>query len=387
MRRHPFMIRVALAMLTHDKAKYLALVAGIAFASLLISQQAAIFWSALRSSTYGVQSASAADIWVMKSNVEILDLADPMREAVVNQVRSVPGVQWAVPYYQALGMVRTRQGSFRPVLVIGVDDATLIGAPAARMVAGDVRCLERPDAVIFDVSGYQQNFPDLPVELGVEIEIGQTRAVVGGFCKAPPAWGGQTVVYTTRSLAVRMSRETENTVSFVLAKSEPGRQPRQVAAEIERQTGLKARASVDFAAEIIGWMLRFSGVAEFFGVTILMGVVIGVAIVGQTFYLFSVENVKQFATLKAIGVDNRRVLGMIFLQASTVAVLGFALGVGAASLFFAWFGPGTGGLRGMNMPVAIFVGTGVFIYLMVVASCFLSIRRVLTADPAIVFRN
>jgi putative ABC transport system permease protein len=381
------MIRVALAMLTHDKAKYLALVAGIAFASLLISQQAAIFWSALRSSTYGVQSASAADIWVMKPNVEILDLADPMREAVVNQVRSVPGVQWAVPYYQALGMVRTRQGSFRPVLVIGVDDATLIGAPAARMVAGDVRCLERPDAVIFDVSGYQQNFPDLPVELGVEIEIGQTRAVVGGFCKAPPAWGGQTVVYTTRSLAVRMSRETENTVSFVLAKSEPGRQPRQVAAEIERQTGLKARASGDFSAEIIGWMLRFSGVAEFFGVTILMGVVIGVAIVGQTFYLFSVENVKQFATLKAIGVDNRRVLGMIFLQASTVAVLGFALGVGAASLFFAWFGPGTGGLRGMNMPVAIFVGTGVFIYLMVVASCFLSIRRVLTADPAIVFRN
>jgi putative ABC transport system permease protein len=381
------MIRVALAMLTHDKAKYLALVAGIAFASLLISQQAAIFWSALRSSTYGVQSASAADIWAMKPNVEILDLADPMREGVVNQVRSVPGVQWAVPYYQALGMVRTRQGSFRPVLVIGVDDATLIGAPAARMVAGDVRCLERPDAVIFDVSGYQQNFPDLPVELGVEVEIGQTRAVVGGFCKAPPAWGGQTVVYTTRSLAVRMSRETENTVSFVLARSEPGHSPRQVASEIQRQTGLKARASVDFAAEIIGWMLRFSGVAEFFGVTILMGVVIGVAIVGQTFYLFSVENVKQFATLKAIGVDNRRVLAMIFLQASMVAVLGFALGVGAASLFFAWFGPGTGGLRGMNMPVAVFVGTGVFIYLMVVASCFLSIRRVLTADPAIVFRN
>ena len=116
------MIRVALAMLTHDKAKYIALVAGIAFASLLISQQSAIFWSAIRSSTYGVRSASAADIWVMKPNVEILDLADPMREGVVNQVRSVEGVHWAVPYYQALGMVRTRQGSFRPVLMIGVDD-------------------------------------------------------------------------------------------------------------------------------------------------------------------------------------------------------------------------------------------------------------------------
>ena len=163
------MIRVALAMLTHDKAKYIALVAGIAFASLLISQQSAIFWSAIRSSTYGVRSASAADIWVMKPNVEILDLADPMREGVVNQVRSVEGVHWAVPYYQALGMVRTRQGSFRPVLMIGVDDSTLIGAPSARMVMGDVRALDQPNAVIFDVSGYQQNFPDLPVEIGVEV--------------------------------------------------------------------------------------------------------------------------------------------------------------------------------------------------------------------------
>ena len=223
--------------------------------------------------------------------------------------------------------------------------------------------------------------------IGVEVEIGQTRAVVAGFCKAPPAWGGQTVLYTKRSLAVRMSRETEDTVSFVLAKAEDGADPDVVAARVERETGLKARSSARFSSEIIDWMLKFSGVAEFFGVTILMGVVIGIAIVGQTFYLFSVENVKQFATLKAIGVGNRSVLGMIFLQASVVAVLGFAIGVGVASLFFAYFGPGTGGLRGMNMPFAVFAGTGVFIYIMVVASCFLSIRRVLTADPAIVFRN
>ena len=184
----------------------------------------------------------------MKPNVEILDLADPMREGVVNQVRSVEGVHWAVPYYQALGMVRTRQGSFRPVLMIGVDDSTLIGAPSARMVMGDVRALDQPNAVIFDVSGYQQNFPDLPVEIGVEVEIGQTRAVVAGFCKAPPAWGGQTVLYTKRSLAVQMSRETENTVSFVLAKAEDGADPDAVAARVERETGLKARSSARLRA-------------------------------------------------------------------------------------------------------------------------------------------
>jgi putative ABC transport system permease protein len=135
-------------------------------------------------------------------------------------------------------------------------------------------------------------------------------------------------------------------------------------------------------------VLNYSGVAENFGITILMGVVIGVAIVGQTFYMFSVENLRQFAALKAIGVSNGRILGMISSQALFVSVVGYCLGIGVASLFFAIFSPQlTGGLRGMFMDPVIFIGTGVFIVFVTLLSCVISVRRVLTVDPAVVFRS
>jgi putative ABC transport system permease protein len=120
----------------------------------------------------------------------------------------------------------------------------------------------------------------------------------------------------------------------------------------------------------------------------MMGVIIGVAIVGQTFYMFSVENLKQFATLKAIGVSNWSILQMIMTQALFVSVIGFCLGIGTANLFFAMSSTQlSGGLRGMFMHPFIFLGSGVFIVLVTMLACVISVRKVLTVDPAIVFRG
>ena len=130
-----------------------------------------------------------------------------------------------------------------------------------------------------------------------------------------------------------------------------------------------------------------SHVAENFGITILLGVIIGIVIVGQTFYMFSVENLKQFAALKAIGIGNTRILQMIVLQAVSVGILGYCLGIGAASLFFSIFNPSTGGLRGIYMVPSIFLGSGVFIILITLIACLISVRRVLVVDPAIMFRG
>jgi putative ABC transport system permease protein len=119
-----------------------------------------------------------------------------------------------------------------------------------------------------------------------------------------------------------------------------------------------------------------------------MGVVIGVAIVGQTFYMFSLENLKQFATLKAIGLGNDVILRMIITQAVFVAVVGYCLGIGVANLFFAISSPQlSGGLRGMFMPPYILIGSGIFIVIVTVLACLVSVRKVLVIDPAIVFRG
>jgi putative ABC transport system permease protein len=381
------MIRIAFKILLADRAKYLALVLGIAFSTLLISQQAAIFQSVMLSSIQSIREANAADIWVTKPNVEVLDFSDPMPELYVNRVRSAPGVAWAVPYYQSTASMRTGQGLLKPIFLVGVDDSSLVAAPIREMVLGRIEDLMRPNAVIMDLSGYMRDFPGKTPEPGMVVEIGRCRAEVVGFCKVRPNWSGMTTVYTKRSNAVAMARETINPVTAVLARAADGHNPEDVAQEITQSTGLAAYSRDDFIAKNLRWMIENSGVAENFGITIGMGVVIGIAIVGQTFYLFSVENLKQFAAIKAIGVSNRSILAMILTQATFVGVVGYCLGIGMASLFFATVNPGTGGMRGMFMSPMIFGGTAIFILTVTIIACLFSVRRVLVVDPAIVFRG
>lgn len=381
------MIRIAFKILLHDTAKYLALVVGIAFATMLISQQSAIFHSVMESSTVDITGASEADIWVMKPSVETVDQPDSMVELSVNRVRSVPGVRWAVPYYQSIAQLRTGDGRTKSVSLVGVDDTSKVAAPH-KMLLGTLDDLRRPDAVIIDAAGFATLFPDIPIRTGGVVEIGETRAEIVGISHVGPSWTGLPRVHTRRSLAVAMARETMNPVTFVLARADDGVVAEEVAHSITRLTGLKARSRAGFKADTQEWIFKYSGVAENFGITILMGVVIGVAIVGQTFYMFSVENLRQFAALKAIGIGNGRILGMISTQALFVSVVGYCLGIGVASLFFALFSPSlTGGLRGMFMDPAIFIGTGIFIVAITLISCIVSVRRVLSVDPAVVFRS
>src|SRR5581483_1249363 len=131
--------------------------------------------------------------------------------------------------------------------------------------------------------------------------------------------------------------------------------------------------------------LRFTGIPVNFGITVLLGFVVGVAIAGQTFYLFTIENLKQFGALKAMGVSDLRLVGMILLQALVVGVIGYGLGVGLAALFFEATS-GTPHLAGFFLPWQVLLITAVAVLVIVTLSSLLSIRKVLVLEPAIVFR-
>jgi putative ABC transport system permease protein len=381
------MIRIAFKILLHDTAKYVALVLGIAFATLLISQQAAIFHSVVESSARDILDASEANVWVTKLSVETVDQPDPLPELAVHRVRSVSEIEWAVPYYQAMAPLRTPDGGSKLVTLIGVDDSSLVAAPKT-MLIGSLDDLRRPDAVVLDAAGFAVLFPGIAPRVGDVVEIGQRRAEIVGISYTGASWSGLPRVHTRRSLAVDMAREASGLVTYVLARAVDGVSPDAAARAVERSTGLQALSRDDFKTKTQRWMLEYSGVAENFGITILMGVVIGIAIVGQTFYLFSIDNAKQFAALKAIGIGNRTIVSMITTQALFVSIVGYGVGIGAASAFLALYSPQlTGGLRGMFMDPRIFVGSGVFIVFVTLGSCFVSVRRVLTADPVEVFRS
>jgi putative ABC transport system permease protein len=376
---------VALKMLMGDRAKYLGIVFGVAFATLLMAQQTSIFVGIMLRTTSQIRDVSDAGIWVMDPGVQYVEEVRPLADTALERVRGVPGVAWAVPYSRALVQARLEDGTFRQVLVLGLDDATLVGGPR-RLVLGSLADLRGPDAVIVDEAGFRLLWPGEPLGLGKTLEVGERRAVLAGVCKASAPFQSMPILYTGSGTAVRFSPPGRHHLSYVLAQAEPGRDPRAVCADITRQTGLLALTADDFGWRTAHYYLHSTGIPINFGITVGLGFLVGLAIAGQTFYLFTVENLKQFGALKAMGLGDRGVVGMILLQGLVVGLLGYALGMGATALFF----ESTQGfmhLRGLFLPWQVMAGTGAAVLLIVAASCLLSVRRVLVLEPAVVFRG
>src|SRR5262249_8177926 len=191
------------------------------------------------------------------------------------------------------------------------------------------------------------------------------------------------VVYTTYTRAKQFAPQERKILSYILAKTEPGLAPGIVADRIAAITGLGAKTSHQFQWMTIDYYLRYTGIPFNFGITALLGFLVGTAIAGQTFYNFTIENIKQFGALKAMGATNARIVGMILLQALVVGSLGYGLGVGLAALF-GWR------IRGTELafftPWQLLPITAGAIVLICVLSSMISVQRVIRLEPAIVFR-
>lgn len=375
---------IAFRMLVGNPGKYLSIVLGIAFSSLLISQQASIFCGLMRLTVSQVRDVHDAAIWVMDPNVQFVDDLKPMSENELYRTRGVPGVLWAVRLYKGLSRARLSNGNFQQVILLGLDDDALVGAPQ-EIVVGSLAALKQPDAILMDERGAQQLWPDDPYRLGRVVEMNDHRAVLVGICRASRTFQTFPVVYTRYSQALTFVPPERKVLSFVLAQNAPELPATEVCQRIERQTGLQALTRDQFIWKTIGYYLRRTGIPINFGVTVLLGFLVGTAVSGQTFYLFTIENLRQFGTLKALGAGNRVILGMILFQGGLAGVIGFGLGAGLASLF----GQLTHGLSRLAffMPWQVLAGTGVAVVLIVLLSSVLCIRRVLSLEPAIVFRG
>src|SRR5262249_30567049 len=156
---------------------------------------------------------------------------------------------------------------------------------------------------------------------------------------------------------------------------------------IEAATGLHAATTYDFAKQTIVYYLRNTGIPVNFGITIAIALIVGTVVAGQTFYIFTIESLKQFGALKAIGVTNARLTGMVLLQACLVGVVGFSIGTGLCAAFFLITGRMLLQTRGFVLLWQSAVGTGALIMFIVIVASLLSIRRVVTLEPAMVFRG
>jgi putative ABC transport system permease protein len=379
------MIWIAIRMLTGDRQKFYGLVFGIAFSTLLITQQLAIFVNLLNRGATAVHNIATVDVWVMDPVSRTQDVVYPMPSTALDQVRSVPGVAWAVPHLRAGAAVRTPDGDLEGVTVVGVDDTTLIGLPRI-MVAGTREALSIPNSVFVDDVGRTRLFAPEAEPIGARLELNDQRAVVRGIVDVDPSFTSQVVLYTRYSNALNFVPGTRNRLSFVLVRAAPGVAPDELVRRIEAQTGLKARTRDDFAQDGVDFIIENTGIPINFGITVALGFIVGIAIVGLTFSLFIRDNIKQFGALKAIGVHNGKISLMVAAQAGLVGLIGYGLGVLMATLFISIGGAASVDFKGFYTPWQIPLITLAGVALIILITGWLSLRKVLKTEPAAVFR-
>ena len=378
---------IALKMLIGDRLKYISLVAGIAFAALLVTQQSSIFTGFARQMGAWIRDTNVADMWVMDEQVEFVDDFKPMAEQKLHRIRSVDGVQWAVPMYKNYLRTRLPDGTEVQTRVVGVDDATLVGAPA-EIVEGRAEDLRRDRAVMINIDHAgttlaQKRDGDKPLKIGDRISINDNEAIIVGFYRATREFFWDPGIYTTYTKALNWAPRERKQLGFVLVKAKENQDLSQLADRIREQTGLVAYTGKQFADKTMYDLLTRTGILVNFGITIALGFVIGVLVAGQTFFNFVLDNLRHFAALKAMGLANLAIVRMVMLQLLTVGLVGYGIGLGGAVITGIVFSKG--GLA-FEMPWQIPVLGAVAILGCCVGAGMISLVRVMRMEPGIVFK-
>ncbi|MFM8332808.1 MAG: ABC transporter permease, partial [Candidatus Methylumidiphilus sp.] len=283
-------------------------------------------------------------------------------------------------------------GTFQTCNVIGLDDATLIGGPPV-MLEGKLEDLRRSDGVIVDIDGATDKLgkppqtpggKPTPLKVGDTLELNDKRAIVVGIAKTTRTFQSQPVVYTTYSRAVRYAPRERKLLSFVLVKAKPGEQPAALTRRITAATGLAAYTQQEFMDLTWNYFMKNTGIPINFGISVTLGFIVGAAIAGQTFYNFTLENLRQFGVLKAMGTSNWTLLRMILLQAVLVGCIGYGLGVGLTALFgYAMRNT----ILAFKFPWQLLLFSGAGVTLICVFAALISIRKVIQLEPAVVFKG
>ena len=340
------MLYVALKMLIADRAKFTGLLFGIAFTSFLATFAVSYFCGFLTRGFALISENSAADVWVMDPAVDSVEQTINIPDSVLARVRSVEGVRYAVPLSLSAAEVRFPNGRFQTIQIIGVDDATLAGSP---ILQNDIAptVLHAPDAVIVDAGGtsgklqtplheedrwprdgVRLDAPTRELSAGDELLVNDHRVKVMARSETLPRFPPRPLLYTTLSNTARILPAERHSVTFVMVSANTELPPQVLAARIQDRTGLRARSAEDFKADTVRWYLINSEDVGDMIAMLIISLLVGFGVTGVMLYIFTYENLRQYAVLKAMGGTPRILLTMIFAQAGAIALLGTGLGLG-----------------------------------------------------------
>ena len=374
-------LKIAYKLLVNDKGKFAALLVGIMFAVFLMNMMTSVFAGILSKSSSTVINIGAK-IWVMDPNVNTVQNSIPMPDYILDAVRSINGVKYAVPLYSGGALVKLRNGTYQAVTVIGLDDASLFGRP--QLIKGNIRDIYSDNAFIVVKDS---EYPKLgSPKLGAEFELNDHRVVISGIAKVTTSGlFGVPTLYTTYTRAIQDIPTTRYTLSYILVE------PKSPAAVpyIQNQVkalGYEALTKNEFMKKISNFYMYQTGLGTNVFLMTIISFIVGLSISGQTFYTFILENLDRFGALKAIGARGRELVYMILFQTAFTSLIGYGLGIGLSSLiiFFAKMRISS------YASIVTYKNLGLaFIMVLVIAgiSSYIGIRKVIRIEPFDIFRG
>lgn len=344
------MFRIASKMLIGDRAKYLGLVLGVAFTAFLVTLAASYLSGILTWGFALIAENPAADVWVMDPAVTSVEPTINLPASALLRVRSVGGVATAAPLAVAGATARLPNGSFIPVEIIAVDGAALTGAPDTPTGTSPL-ALRTPNTIFADAGGTEGklrapihpedrwpkggphvNAPTRDLAAGDEVQVNDHILRVAAVTRTLPRFPARPLFYMTFATALRVLPIERNRTTFVIAAAAPGVSPRELAARITAQTGLRARSTADFKADTVRWTLQNSEDVGDMAAMLAIAACVGLGGTGVLLFMFTTDNARHYAVLAAMGATRRLLVQMVLAQAGLCALMGTALGLGPCAV-------------------------------------------------------
>ncbi len=374
-------LKIAYKLLVNDRAKFAALLIGITFAVFLMIMMTSMFAGILHRSSATVLNVGAA-IWVMDPAVNTPANSIPMPDYVLDAVRSINGVKYAVPLYSGVALVKLRSGVYQSVTVLGLDDSSLYGRP--ELIEGDIDNIyaENGFVVVKDAEFRKLENPGI----GTEFEINDHRGVIVGIARVTTSGlFGMPTLYTTYHRAISYIPSTRFTAAFILVDPKSSGAVPYIKEQVAK-LGYLALTKDEFIKKTGTFYKYQTGLGTNVLIMTVISFIVGLSISGQTFYTFILENLEKFGALKAIGAKGRELIFMILFQATFTSLTGYGLGIGLASLLIT-----TAKLRLPSYAALITYGNLGFAFIMVVIiagiSSYIGVRKVLKIEPFDIFRG
>jgi len=368
--------------LFHDRIRFAVTLTGIVFALVLIIIQFGLFLGFTTTTSNNIDH-SHADLWIVFHGVGYFDTGRMFSERKFYEVLSTPGVQQAEKYIQNFAYWKKPDGGVENVQVIGFRPGGGLGEPW-NVVQGDTLDVKLEDGVIVD---------DLyKAKLGVQnigdrVEIGDHRARVVGFTHGIRSFTTSPFVYTSfkNSLNYTRPQAHDDQLAYILVKVAPGFTPSEVQKSLrQRLTDVDVYTGEEFSRRTRFYWMFTTGAGLAVLTAALMGLVVGVAVVAQTIYAATMDHIREYGTLKAMGATNRYLYRVLIEQAVWSAVLGYGF-----AMFLAHFivqGSEKGGAL-ILVPLPMKIGMLFLAVFMCIVAALVSINKVTHIDPAMVFKG